>query len=556
MYECPDCGAALRFDIPLQKLKCDYCGGEYDPYAYKTGKEAEEQDSFGATVYTCTQCGAELVSTDSSATGFCSYCGASAVLQSRLTTEKKPETIIPFMVSKEQCKKLFAKKTRFALYAPKEYRDPAFVERFRGIYIPYWLYDVSFNKQVELPAVKEYRRGDYVYTENYRTVQTIEGSCDGTAYDASSSFDDRIADQIAPFHAGKMKPFHPSFLCGFYADTSDVPEETYRQQAKDRAMDEAMDRVQAGMAKQGLTAKLPAGSAAREQLLGARCDGGRAAMFPVWFLTWRKDGRIAYAIVNGETGKVTMDLPVDLKRYALGTGLMAVLLFAAMSFTVAMTAPTALFWSAFLALASGVLFRMEMRAIVRRERHEDDAGFFAAGRQLSGAKAENGAPPGGADAGARRGTGERTGAEIFAGGMNIGKYLLSRGVEIFILLYALSAGSKLFSGSSPASGAATGCGLLLLAGTAVFAVTASYMKKVTEKNMLLQAAGAWFGLAVAFVICYIEPVEDWKYYAGCIVCLAAVAVTCVGLILKYNILSTRPIPTFFDRKGGNDSAKE
>ena len=72
--------------------------------------------------------------------------------------------------------------------------------------------------------------------------------------------------------------------------------------------------------------------------------------------------------------------------------------------------------------------------------------------------------------------------------------------------------------------------------------------------MIPQAAAAFLAELIAFVILALRPVDDWKYYAGSIACLAAVAVTCFGLIGKYNILSTRPIPSFFDRKGGNDRA--
>ncbi len=50
--------------------------------------------------------------------------------------------------------------------------------------------------------------------------------------------------------------------------------------------------------------------------------------------------------------------------------------------------------------------------------------------------------------------------------------------------------------------------------------------------------------------------SDLFWYIGCIASLLAVLVTSLGLISKYNILATRPIPTFFDREGGNDSAKD
>lgn len=92
MLTCPNCGGNLRFDIPSQQLACKQCQSQFDPYAFdeKTSDAKEEtasDDSFEATIFTCPQCGGEILSTDNAATGFCSFCGASTILYSRLTRE-------------------------------------------------------------------------------------------------------------------------------------------------------------------------------------------------------------------------------------------------------------------------------------------------------------------------------------------------------------------------------------------------------------------------------------------------------------------------------------
>ncbi len=76
MYECQNCGGNLKFDIDSQQLKCDYCLTVYDPYQVKKENDAVESEMFDATVFTCPQCGGEILSTDNSAAEFCSFCGA------------------------------------------------------------------------------------------------------------------------------------------------------------------------------------------------------------------------------------------------------------------------------------------------------------------------------------------------------------------------------------------------------------------------------------------------------------------------------------------------
>ena len=47
MYECPNCGSNLKFDIPSQLLKCDYCQTTQDPYDITKAQDAEENDEIG-----------------------------------------------------------------------------------------------------------------------------------------------------------------------------------------------------------------------------------------------------------------------------------------------------------------------------------------------------------------------------------------------------------------------------------------------------------------------------------------------------------------------------
>ena len=101
MLSCPNCGGNLKFDIPSQQLSCEHCHTLFDPYDFdgKTS-DAEESKTFDGdyevTIFTCPQCGGEILSTDNAAAGFCSFCGASTILYSRISHEKRPNYIIPF----------------------------------------------------------------------------------------------------------------------------------------------------------------------------------------------------------------------------------------------------------------------------------------------------------------------------------------------------------------------------------------------------------------------------------------------------------------------------
>lgn len=73
MYECPNCGGNLRFDIPTQSLFCDYCHTQLNPYSYQKDHDAVETSTYDVNIFTCPQCGGEILSTENAATGFCSF---------------------------------------------------------------------------------------------------------------------------------------------------------------------------------------------------------------------------------------------------------------------------------------------------------------------------------------------------------------------------------------------------------------------------------------------------------------------------------------------------
>ena len=195
MIQCPNCGGSVVFDIASQQMKCGSCSSIFSPYDFQYGNGAEESNEYDVVIFKCPQCGGEIASTDESAAAFCSYCGSSNILESRLTREKRPAYIIPFKKTKNECKKLFSKRVSKALFAPSDYKNSK-VDSFRGIYMPYWLYDMSQRGSLGVKSSTSHRSGDYIITDHYLCTGDIDSVYNGISYDASSTFADDISEEI------------------------------------------------------------------------------------------------------------------------------------------------------------------------------------------------------------------------------------------------------------------------------------------------------------------------------------------------------------------------
>lgn len=372
MYQCPSCGGNLKFDISSQQLSCEFCQNRMDPYAFQKEQDAEEGSFYEATIFTCPQCGGELLSADTDATAFCSFCGASTILNSRISKEKRPGYIIPFAKTKQDCKQAYSAMMKRAIFAPKELKDEAFIDSFRGIYMPYWCYDISQNSTLNIPGQKECRRGDYIVKDHYILHGDLEAGYRGLSYDASSSFDDSISEKIAPYDVKGMKEFTPSFLCGFYADTADVDKSLYRPQAEATASLASIERI---CSTPEFAPYHPDRSQLSPASLGTNCRAVDSAMFPVWFLSYRNRDRVAYATVNGQTGKVVADLPVDIKKYMIGSLLLALPIFVLLNLFLILTPGKLLIVSAILSLVCTVIYSSEFVQIAHRENGMYDKGL-------------------------------------------------------------------------------------------------------------------------------------------------------------------------------------
>jgi hypothetical protein len=440
MYACPNCSGNLKFNIEKQALYCDFCNNVVDPYSVVKEKDAEEgdkvikdnagefkveyfnfckacggkrennetvcsycgeslakpvedmikeagkdvEDYYEVTSFRCPQCSGEIITEDNEAAAFCSFCGASTILDRRISRTRRPEYIIPFKRTKKDCIDNYSKFIGTAFFAPKALKSSNCVDSFRGIYMPYWTYDTEKHGPVSVNGSRTYYRGDYKYTENHELSADINMEYKNVSYDASSNFADNLSAGIAPFDQNEQKDFTPSFLSGFYADTSDVSDSVYQSDAQDLVARNAYSKFKAipGFGRYGLNDK---GNIAK---LRPDVKAKKLTMFPVWFMclrskTSRGEERVSYTVVNGQTGKVAGDIPIAVEKYIIASVVLSAIIFAILNFVFRfnLSPTTALFGSMVISLIMAGIFSSHETAIVKRELGEDDKGLIETRRK-------------------------------------------------------------------------------------------------------------------------------------------------------------------------------
>ena len=518
-FHCMNCNGSMVFDVSLQQMRCEHCGSTCEPEDFTAHDEAVVM-----TTITCQNCGAELEGTEDSMVGFCPYCGGQSLV-TRPGTDREVEQIIPFKVSKEACMEAYGRYTRGIPYLNKEFKDPEHIKKFTGIYMPYYQYDAVFGaSQIEGEVVTHHT--NYTDHKTYHIDVTAEGDYKhGSPFDASKYLDDEIAARCMPFDVQEERPYSPAYLAGFYADTSTVEPELYYPDAQAQAEQDFISEVGDQVMERH---RIPLKSTSHVE---TSVVGHHSALFPLWFLTWRKNGRVAYAVINGQSGQVVSDLPLDLRAFALGSAAISAALFVLLEF-VAQPTPGL---TAFVSLIAAALMAWAVHASAKRvyqtQTHAHDKGWT------------NSAFVNDKPVGSKRGMGEKLGALIGIVPMFIfaAVIMMRRGSSIDVSIDRLfdSRGSLIMR-VAPV--------VVLLIVLFVLARVMTWHKEMKEWNSPVAIGVLALAVLVNAIIIFVAPVNDGWYYLGDAVCIAGLLVSSVAMLKVYNLATTRPLPKLFDRE--------
>ena len=316
---CKNCSHALIFDPVTQKLVCESCGSSFkaeevqsESKQYREDLKAESlNDVYGTKdeelmdcyVYTCSECGGEIIINGTEASTTCIYCGNPSVVFSRIAKQKCPEFVLPFSISREQAIDLVHKKIDKGFFVPKGIKNfnPDLV---RGIYIPYWIINAEYTDAVVIQG--RVKQGKNSVTRYFGRAGNMK--LERFPIDASTALSDESSSRLEPFELSRLKPFDEDYLAGFYSNVSDVTYTDLRFAALKRAQEyfneEAIKSVSAHSKK--VVASVPS----------IRLDRDMAyAMLPAWFITFKYQGKHNTILVNGDSGKVVCGLPWKKKLF-------------------------------------------------------------------------------------------------------------------------------------------------------------------------------------------------------------------------------------------------
>ena len=330
-YKCPRCGGALEFDSDAQKMKCPFCESQFSVeeierssqspeaptedemnWTINAGGEWQNGEADGLKTYVCKSCGGEIVADETTSASECPFCGNQVVMTGQFSGALRPDIIIPFKKNKEDAKKAYKKHIEKKRLLPKEFKDENHIDEIKGIYVPFWLFDAQTNGSVTYDATKirVWSDSKYQYTETsyYEIFRSGGASFSAIPVDGSKKMPDDLMESIEPYNIKEAVDFKTAYLAGYLADRYDVDASQSIDRANARVKN-SVEELFRGTVTPGYDTLV-----AKSSFVQVGNGTARYALYPVWLLNTTYKGEKFTFAMNGQTGKIVGNLPVDKSR--------------------------------------------------------------------------------------------------------------------------------------------------------------------------------------------------------------------------------------------------
>ena len=344
-YKCPACDGALSFDSSVQKMKCPYCDTELEveallaldeaiaqeqpsDYTWESQPDCQwtEDETKGLRTFVCKFCGGEIVGDEHTGATNCPFCDNPIVMAGNFSGILRPDLVVPFKLDKKQAKEAYAKHLTKKPLLPKLFKAQNRIENIQGIYVPFWLFDTDVDADIRYRATRVHTWSDanynYTRTSYYSLLRAGRIAFDNVPVDGSSKIENDLMESIEPFDLKDGVDFQTAYLAGYLADKFDVEAETCKERANQRIRTSTEEAFAATTS--GYVTCTPTHTNIRLS------DGKvRYALLPVWIMTTRYQDKPYTFAMNGQTGKMVGNLPIDWAKFwmyllsvGLGSGLL------------------------------------------------------------------------------------------------------------------------------------------------------------------------------------------------------------------------------------------
>jgi hypothetical protein len=332
-FDCPKCGATTAFSAADGGLTCSHCGYYEPPEEAAVGRRAEKYEFTVETMQQdaqreaqraaqgwdterkemeCQNCGALTSVPPGNLTSTCPFCGSNKVIQREAPQDVlRPRFVIPFKLEAAACASIVQNWLGSSWMTPKPLQKAAALANFIPVYLPYWTFSAStraaWKAEVGHQETQRYYENGEWKTRTVTHWRWESGEVrlriDDLLVEGTGRLSALLMGKIKNFDMSALAAYEAKFLAGMQAQAYDIPLEkaweTGRQQMREKTRQECINQASTSQVR-NFSMNLDFGD-----------ESWRYILLPIYLNTYRYEDKTFQIMVNGQTGAIAGQRPVD-----------------------------------------------------------------------------------------------------------------------------------------------------------------------------------------------------------------------------------------------------
>ena len=249
-----------------------------------------------AKIVICRQCGAETVQNRLQLSGRCPFCGSATVDAADPSKDiMAPNGVIPFKITEKRAQFIFKDWIKDRFLAPDKLAQNAELNKFYGIYVPLFTFDVLTENRY----TGHYSSGNRTLFKSGKFKHQVDDFPVVASKQLAS--DKLLLSVVKDYWTGEAKPYTPDALAGFPCEHYSIG----LAEAWNSLGDDLKSYLSNEAYKQNPVTHL-SGIEIATDYYNLRY---KYLLVPVWINTFAYDGRNYIIVINGQTGKINGQWP-------------------------------------------------------------------------------------------------------------------------------------------------------------------------------------------------------------------------------------------------------
>lgn len=274
----------------------------------KVGVNLDSDGKLELVSYTCSSCGCKFSASSYYPISSCIFCGSVQITKvDNLNIDNL--YMLPFVDTANDAKKDYKKKVLLNPLIPFVFKKSQTIKKIRKVYIPCMLYDIDVSGPISFTAADKIKNVKAAPVQAFETGFTTNFNFTNLANCSFSLISDEMFDSINTYNFSVLQEFNSNYLRDAFYFCHNEDKELNLTKIKDR-----ITKYSTSIVRDNVNHQL---KKVKKNSMSINVKKSCEVLVPMYILNVKYNNKIYTYVMNGQTGKSTIDVAFEKKNIVL-----------------------------------------------------------------------------------------------------------------------------------------------------------------------------------------------------------------------------------------------